>query len=77
MSNRTLIEINHDFFWEISGAANEFSKDVTTFLQNPWSPTNIAMMWDNYHIKVFGTRHSDDGYVVKWGHKEEVRYEPK
>lgn len=75
MSNRTLIEINHDFFHEIRDG--EFSKDMTTFLQNPWSPTNITMMRDKYHIKVYGTRHSDDGYVVKWGHKEEVRYEPK
>lgn len=65
MSNRTLIEINHDQSGMIEKYPLPFIEVMISFLRSN-SPRNAAAL-EQYGIKVFGTRHHSDFYEIHWG----------
>jgi hypothetical protein len=66
LSNRSLIEINHDFSHAINGAATgEFENVLLRYLGSN-SKENAAAL-KRFGVRVFGTRHHSDGYDITWG----------
>jgi hypothetical protein len=66
MSNRTLIEINHDLSGVIERApAGAVEHALLRYLRSA-SKENAAKLAD-YGIKVFGMRHHSEGFEIKWG----------
>lgn len=71
MSNRTLIEINHDYAGEIDAASTgEFENAVLAYLR--MGSKEAARRLERYGIRVFGMRHHSDGFEIKWGHHDPV-----
>ena len=70
MSNRSLIEINHDFSGTVRRDQNGFLNTLLAYLGSA-SPENAAAL-AHFGIKVFGMRHHSDPYAIDWGgHKHE------
>lgn len=68
MSNRTLIEINHDLWHKIKENPLRFAGDVIRYLGSG-SP-ECAEQLERYGLRVFGMRHHSDEYEIKWGGHE-------
>ncbi len=72
MSNRTLIEINHDYAHKIEGNQESFCRALGLYL-NSGNRENADQL-ERYGVRVFGMRHHSDGFSIKWGaHKAEEK----
>jgi len=69
MSNRTLIEINHDYSHRIGDAPSKFATDLAYFLAT--GSDKDAEDLEQYGIRVIGMKHHSDGHTIKWGGVEE------
>lgn len=65
MSNRTLIEINHDFTHVIERHPEEFDCDIIRYLCNADQSNAERLL--KYGIRVFGMRHHSDAFEINWG----------
>lgn len=66
MSNRTLIEINHDTAaFNINGDGDAFIGALTSYLASG-SPENAERL-KRYGIRVFGMRHHSEAFRITWG----------
>ena len=65
MSNRSLIEINHDKSHEIERHPNSFTEALGRYLRSA-NPDNAAAL-ERYGVRVFGMRHHSDGFNIEWG----------
>lgn len=63
MSNRTLIEINHDYARDINTVG--FLDAIAVYVRHADKESREAL--EQYGIRVFGTRHHSDGFDIKWG----------
>lgn len=66
MSNRTLIEFNHDFSHSIAKDPAGFAADLGAYLSSA-SPRTAEILERRYGMRVFGMRHHSDGFDIKWG----------
>lgn len=69
MSNRTLIEINHDYVQDISNNRDA----IVGFLLN-YLTSGDARDFDNlayYGIRIVGMKHHSDPHSIKWGSIED------
>lgn len=71
MSNRTLIEINHDNTHEIETRPEEFVAALTAYLRSG----DVTRLPDGVvfrGVRVLGIRHHSDPYSITWGgHREQ------
>lgn len=66
MSNRTLIEISHDFAGEIDRApTGALERVLLRYLRS--GDRESAMELGRYGIRVFGMRHHSDAFEIAWG----------
>lgn len=63
MSNRTLIEINHDYARELR--TPDFL-DALGLYVNSAGPEEVKAL-ERFGIRVFGMRHHSDAFTLKWG----------
>lgn len=63
MSNRTLIELNHDLWDKMEGPA--FTNALQAYLRS--ANKDNAEDLERFGVRVFGTRHHSEGFVVRWG----------
>lgn len=75
MSNRTLIEINHDFAGEIDREDTQFVIDLVAYLRAGGERAKENLQ--QYGIRVLGTRHHSDGFCIKWGHNDPIKQETR
>lgn len=76
MSNRTLLEINHDCSGAIDRApSGQFERALLRYLRSA-SKENAAAL-EPYGIRVFGMRHHSEGFKVAWGAHEASEEESK
>lgn len=66
MSNRTLIEINHDFAGAFDRVPDLFVGIVAHLLRSGDSP-EVRQRLEQFGIRVFGTRHHSDAFAIDWG----------
>lgn len=73
MSNRSLIEFNHDFSHAIEGDQAGFVEALGGYLRSA-SPRNAAAL-ERFGVTIFGMRHHSDGFEIHWGghHASEPR----
>ncbi len=62
MSNKTLLEINHDFAIDIERNKEAFVNDLMAFLRNPTGPRKEQMERE-WHIRVCGTWGDETAYT--------------
>ena len=66
MSNRTLIEINHDYGHAI--ARNQSTVcDLVGDLIRGGADAQVMAQLERFGIRVFGTRHHSDDFTIEWG----------
>lgn len=65
MSNRTLIEINHDLWFRIRANTTGFAMVVCDYLR--CSDSRSAEALQDFGIRVFGMRHHSDSFSIDWG----------
>lgn len=66
MSNRSLIEINHDYVGTIDKAREgEFERALLRYLRS--ADTDSAANLERFGVRVFGMRHHSDGFNIEWG----------
>lgn len=66
MSNRTLIEINHDCAHAIDRAGTgDFERALLRYLRS--AGRDEAKYLERYGVRVFGMRHHSEGFAIKWG----------
>jgi len=68
MSNRSLIEINHDYTHRIESEPLEFVRVVRECLRSGDFKRNDSEL-KNFGLRVFGMRHHSDGFDINWGGK--------
>jgi hypothetical protein len=66
MSNRTLVELNHDLWGKMNSA--EFLAALQAYLGSA-SPENADRL-SRYGVRIFGMRHHSEGFDIKWGWHE-------
>lgn len=68
MSNRSLIEVNHDFAGIIDRATEgQVERALLRYLRS--GDRNSAENLEQYGIRVFGMRHHSDAFHIEWGHQ--------
>jgi len=65
MSNRSLIEINHDFSHVIERDPYSFASALCRYLGSA-SPANAEAL-ERYGVRIFGMRHHSDSFNIEWG----------
>lgn len=75
VSNRALIEINHDFTYHIDNNPREFTDALCSYLKSA-SPDNAEKL-KYFGVHVFGTRHHLDAFAINWGGIEASKKEPQ
>lgn len=65
MSNRSLIEINHDFSHLIEHDSEAFLLALGRYLRS--GSTRNAVELERWGVRVFGMRHHTEGFDIKWG----------
>jgi len=66
MSNRSLMEFNHDFGYAIKADPEDFIRTINSFL-NSTDEETAARLRLRYGIRIFGTRHHSDAFDIDWG----------
>lgn len=69
MSNRTLVEINHDLTHRMKDDPVGFVADLRAYLGAASPRTARAL--ERYGIRVIGMKHHSDPHTIKWGGVEE------
>src|SRR5262245_4811950 len=64
MSNRSLFEINHDYWHEIEARPEEFVKVLLYYLGN--GDRKILERIPG-RLRCFGMRHHSEGFKIRWG----------
>lgn len=72
MSNRTLIEINHDYARELRTPA--FLDALALYVKSASPETRERL--ERFGVRVFGMRHHSDGFTVRWGTWADMIFEP-
>lgn len=68
MSNRSLIEINHDYAHEIEKNADTFMAALNAYLRGGRCDiVQNGMRFVFAGVRVFGMRHHSDGFDLRWG----------
>lgn len=62
MSNRTLIEINHDYAGKLG---DQFLAALGRYVRS--GSISDAAELKQFGVRVFGMRHHSDGFNIKWG----------
>lgn len=65
MSNRTLIEINHDLTGKIDRYPSIFVEALVRYLNSAGPDTANDLR--EFGIRVFGMRHHSDAFSIDWG----------
>jgi hypothetical protein len=63
MSNRTLIEINHDFAPSLRLPL--FLEALANYVRSADSRSREEL--EKYGVRVFGMRHHSEGFSIQWG----------
>lgn len=63
MSNRTLIEINHDRYRDLNTPA--FLDALALYIRSADKDSRKAL--EEFGVRVFGMRHHSDSFEVRWG----------
>lgn len=63
MSNRTLIEINHDYARELRTPA--FLDALALYINSADRESREQL--EQFGVRVFGMRHHSDGFEIRWG----------
>lgn len=66
MSNRTLLEFNHDFGHRIADDPAPFLSALDDMIRGGPSDHNLPVL-GHYGVKWHGQRHHSDGFDIKWG----------
>ena len=66
MSNRTLVEFNHDRCYEIERDA-DFVVELLARYMRGLDKDAKAELLALYGIRIFGTRHHGDAFDIDWG----------
>lgn len=74
MSNRTLIEINHDYAGDIDDNHVHFVARLLSYLRGGGEHNKEEL--ERYGVRVFGTRHHSEGFNVHWGTHAKPIIEP-
>lgn len=67
MSNRTLIEINHDYGHEIERHPERFMAFLEDLIRGGSQADLNERFRVLFGIRVFGTRHHSDAFAIDWG----------
>lgn len=65
MSNRTLIEINHDFCGEIKKNHIEFIDDLCDYIRS--GPARSKDRLERFGVRLLACRHHSDPFHIEWG----------
>ena len=65
MSNRSLIEINHDYWYTLKDDPEGFVMALRLYLGSANKDT--AERLERFGIRVFGMRHHSYGFEINWG----------
>jgi hypothetical protein len=66
MSNRSLVEINHDLSYAIERDPHGFTEALVRYLRSG-SKEQIETLRLDYGVTVFGMRHHSEDYSIEWG----------
>jgi len=69
MSNRTLIEINHDCGDSIEKNPEDFVKHLLSYLSGGCERSEEELHY--YGIRVIGMKHHSEGHDITWGGVQE------
>lgn len=69
MSNRSLMEFNHDFAGQLGHDPDGFLRELSSYL-NSGDEESAARLKALYGVRVFGMRHHSEEYGIKWGYHE-------
>lgn len=75
MSNRTIIEINHDYSHQIDHERFEFCEALQEVLRDSSSKEGWATLFRFGVVKFVTAHHSDDRHVVVNGHEYQGNYQ--
>ena len=73
MSNRTLIEINHDLCDKILNEPSHFATELAYYLSS--GSKRHAEDLEQYGVRVIGMKHHSEGHDIKWGLTKETENE--
>jgi hypothetical protein len=65
MSNRTLLEINHDCSHLIGRSPEAFQRALRDYMGS--GSKESARHLERWGIRVFGMRHHSEGFYIRWG----------
>lgn len=65
MSNRTLIELNHDYWDRIARNPDEFIIALILYLGSGDKETSDKL--SRYGLRIIGMKHHSEGHDIKWG----------
>lgn len=65
ISNRSLFEFNHDYWWKIESTRAEFGEALQQFLASASLKNADAL--ERFGIRWFGTRHHSDAFETNFG----------
>lgn len=66
MSNRSLLEFNHDHWHRIKTSSQAFVDALMRYSASA-SKENAAAL-EPFGIRVFGMRHHSEGFDIQWGY---------
>jgi hypothetical protein len=66
MSNRSLVELNHDYWYMMKEPG--FAEALQLYLAS--ANAENAERLERFGVHVFGMRHHSEGFKIKWGHQE-------
>lgn len=67
MSQRTLIEINHDFLWAIAHQSDDFGVILTRLLKGCGRDGDKEELETKFGLRIFGRRHHGDAFDINFG----------
>lgn len=75
MSNRTLVEINHDNWDSIQKNPTEFVDNLLYYLGSGCGES--AEELEHFGVRVIGMKHHSDGHNITWGGFKEKEEEAR
>lgn len=67
MSNRTLLEINHDQAHKIAAEPGPFLSALDALTRGGYDEGTLLLL-GSYGVKWHGQRHHSEDYEIRWGH---------
>ncbi len=65
MSNRSLMEINHDKSYRVEDSPTAFAESFMAYVNSGDIRTAIALEY--FGVRVIGMKHHSDGHSIEWG----------